>query len=115
MGGPPLQLGQIEYTEYIYLHTLPLKRPKEKSLQFCKSKGQREVEKRQQWTSSVNKLLEKQQQELIKQKNLNTKDLKETYNEKWESSGALNSLGGWRHQWLWKMRVEEHVGKNRIG
>ena len=59
-----------------------------------------EVEKRQQWTSSVNKLLEKQQQELIKQKNLNTKDLKETYDEKQESSGALNSLGGWRHQWL---------------
>ena len=40
------------------------------------------MEKRQQWTSSVNKLLEKQQQELIKQKNLNTKDPKETYNEK---------------------------------
>ena len=74
--------------------------PKENSLQFYKSKGQREMEKRQQWTSSVNKLLEKQLKELIKQKNLNTKDLKETYDEKQDCSGALNSLGGWRQQWL---------------
>lgn len=58
------------------------------------------MEKRQQWTSTVNKLLEKQLKELIKQKNLNTKDLKETYDEKQDSFGALNSLGGWRQQWL---------------
>lgn len=43
------------------------------------------MEKRQQWTSSVNKLLEKQEEELTKQRKLNTKGLRET---RWERSKA---------------------------
>lgn len=64
-------------------------------------KGQREVVKRQQWTSNVNKIVEKQVEELTKLRKLNTKGLRERDSEKYGNSGAPKSLSGWRHCGRW--------------
>lgn len=61
-------------------------------------KGQREEKKRQQQTRHVNKVLEKQVEELTKLRKLNTKGLREKHSEIQGNYGAPKSLGGWRQQ-----------------
>lgn len=70
-------------------------------------KGQREVEKKQLWTSSVNKLLEEQEEELTQQRKLNTQGLRDTHKAALEPSGAWGIGGpgccqrwGWTGTWL---------------